>query len=734
MILKSDKECAELITFIEENEKLAWDIETTGLNVRKDEIIGFGVSNGEKGYYVAHKAYAKGKLHKLVSANMCVKVLNLLKSKNLITWNGSFDSRFTLHYFGVDLTMSIWSDGMLAKHTVEEEQPFRLKDVAKKLYGEDATEEQTLMKQSIKDNGGSSKEFYKADLDIMGNYCVQDCLLTYRIDSHYQSLIAKEGLTRFYHIDEVMPLYREVTIPMELKGVPLDMGLLRKAYGDIQDDLEKIEASIQSELVPLLEEFKAWYLWKDYPPSRTGLFAQEIADYNNWDTPMTKTGKYSLTAKTLKDVEESEWKSYLTSKNFMLSKEQITLIQMRMFKKSGLKYMFNLSSKHHLKKVFFEKLGEEPLSKTPTGLPQVNDDFLDLMAQKYDWVKSLRSYNKLIKLKGTYIERFLDREENGVFYPSFFQHRTVSGRYGSDLQQLPKAKDVGEPIVLKYVNLIRKFFIAGEGFKFIDVDYESLEPHVFAHVSGDQKLKDIFIKGHDFYSTIVITTEQLMDYSPDKKADNYLGKLNKAARDGGKPYALGIPYGMEDFALGLTLGIDQKQAQKKINGYLEGFPVLAKWMQDTDEQIRTKGYIKSEAGRIRHHKEAPAIYAAHGRYILNSLEVWKRFNENPKKYSSMKYLRKKYKNALDNGKNFQIQSLGASIVNRACIAIAREFKRTGIDGYICAQVHDQVISRVPEKHVERCKKSIQYLMENTYKISIPLKAPADVGDNFYDAH
>ena len=45
----------------------AFDVETTGLNVRKDTIIGFGISNGLKGFYFCHKYWEKGELKEALS-------------------------------------------------------------------------------------------------------------------------------------------------------------------------------------------------------------------------------------------------------------------------------------------------------------------------------------------------------------------------------------------------------------------------------------------------------------------------------------------------------------------------------------------------------------------------------------------------------------------------------------------------------------------------------------------
>ena len=85
----------------------AYDVETNGLDVRNGVIIGFGMSNGLKGFYFCHKYWDDGKLKEALSKEDCKKILMLLLSKQLIMWNGSFDIRFTYHYFGIDLTNSL---------------------------------------------------------------------------------------------------------------------------------------------------------------------------------------------------------------------------------------------------------------------------------------------------------------------------------------------------------------------------------------------------------------------------------------------------------------------------------------------------------------------------------------------------------------------------------------------------------------------------------------------------
>lgn len=326
----------------------------------------------------------------------------------------------------------------------------------------------------------------------------------------------------------------------------------------------------------------------------------------------------------------------------------------------------------------FDYLNEEPLSTTTKGAAQFNDDMIEYLSTKYSWASDLQAYNKLIKIKGSYIDRFLDGQEKGRYYFSYKQHGTISGRYGSDAQQLPRPQEDGNPIVLKYLNNIRKFFIAEEGRIFIDCDYESLEPHTFAHVSGDEGLRDIFRKNTDFYSTIAIATEGLSQYSAVKTDSNYLGKVDKNKRQQAKAYALGIPYGMGGYALGKSLNIPTEDAELLVEGYLSAYPKLKEWMEYSKKQAQTLGFVKSELGRVRHLPHVPKIYKKYGDKILDFKFRNMLQKKIPKEIVMGMYL--DYKNGINNARNFQIQSMAASIViGRLFVLIENLKKKESMD-------------------------------------------------------
>ena len=769
-----DKETLELLyNHIIDSDVIAVDTETTGLNPRKDKIIGWSVSGDEGvGFYLPTLVYNFDK-DELVeqfidgqsTEKISVKFLNLLKDKKLVFHNASFDVQFIKNYFGVDLLPDVWVDTGLLVHTVYEEgafgfgNPFGLKSIAimnQEALGLDveqaANEEQVELKQSIKDNGGSvtkaSFQIYKADLDILSKYASADTDLTLRICNLYLGKLRDEGLEKFFFEEEVMPIYREVTVPMEAMGVDIDMDLIEKTHKEITEDLAENKKIVMNSLLSD-SAAKKWVLdtanYK-FPVSNKGNWAMRLVE--RYSLPLAKsekTGKYSLTQKNIETLEDSPIKEFLlTGDESLLDEMEAARITLSLWKEYNDGDHINIQSKKHLGEIVFDYMGiEPPKGAGKSGRPKFDMDVVEGLSNKYSWADNLRIYNKLLKIKSTYVDRFRDRAEDGRYYFYFKQNGTVSGRYGSDAQQLPKPLEEGQdaPILMKYTNIVRAFLVAGEGRKVIDADYESLEPHCFASVSGDAKLQEIFNNGWDFYSYVAIQTEKMNEQvdrfpngvSADKKADNYLKKLDVVARNKAKAYSLGVAYGMEAFALKMSLDVDQKTAEGLIKGYLDGFPGLAKWRENSRRQVKDNGFIKNYVGRVRHLPRVKKIYSKFGDRMMD----WRfRKSLEPQfgKDEVMKVYRD-YRNGLNNCLNFQLQSLAAAVVNRAAVKINRKAKELGIDAICQAQVHDQLIINVAEKDAEMFAPYVQDIMEVTTQLpGVTLKAPPEIADNWKEGH
>src|SRR6056300_594017 len=752
----TDKETVNLlIQHIQESNVIAYDTETDSLNMRKGQIVGFSVSGDIGiGFYLPTMAWdhEKESLEELTIEGMgchaiAKKILPMLIGKKLVMHNASFDCRFTKNFYGVDLLSSLWVENQLLVHTVQEEGAgmgvFGLKPLAISIQehiGLDvekaANEEQIELKESIKRNGGQTTranyEIYKADMDILSKYAAADTDLTLRVCTYFLEKLKEENLEKFFFEDEVMPLYKEVTIPMEEMGVDLDMDLLKDTHERISKDLIENKQIVLDSLIAR-PEVKEWIVdtaLREFPPSNKGTWAQYLAMRYSLDLPKSeKTGKYSMGKKLIEELEDSPAKEYLlTGELDVLDEMEILRISMSLWKEKNDGEYINIQSKKHLGEIAFKYMGIKPLTQTNKGQDQFDMDMIVHLAKSgYTWAENLRIYNKLLKIKSTYIDRFIDGEEDGKYYFYFKQNGTVSGRYGSDAQQLPKPKEEGEdaPIIVKYTNIVRAFLVAGKGRKVIDSDYESLEPHCFASVTGDKKLQDIFNNGWDFYSTVAIQTENLEGVSPDKKADNYLKKLDPVKRNQAKAYSLGIAYGMDAYALGMTLGIPTKEAEKLVAGYLDGFPDLKKWRENSRRQVKDHGYIKNYVGRIRHLPKVKKIYEKFGERIMD----WRFRNELSDRYGKDQVLQvyRDYRNGLNNCLNFQLQSLAASVVNRAALKINRKAKEMNIDAVVQAQVHDQLIINIREDQAKEFAPIVQHIMEtNLILPGVTLKAPPNI--------
>lgn len=754
-LITNQKIFDEAVQHLHSYEVIAYDTETTGLNVRKDTVIGFGFTGAEReGYYLPLAVYdvADSRLNRYSDEcdSWSKQLLDILKTKKLVMHNASYDIRITFNNLKYNYLMSLHADTVLMEHTLNEEGPFGLKDLAEKYKVElgfddqDASnQEQLALKDSVLANGGkwlkTQKDIYKGNWEIIGTYCCADVDMTIRLYNFLSVRLKEEQLEQFFYTDEVMPLYKLVTIRMESKGVYIDMPKLQKLQAEIKEDITRLETEVVIALLATEagQQFAEQRLAEEFPVSNKGAFAQELCKLYDLPLPKLASGKYQITQKTMQNLRGvPEVTLFLTSGDATyLKTSDIQEIQKRLLIASeGTEHIINISSKQQLGRIVFDLMGIEPLTKTDKGAGQFNEDFIEHLAEQgMDWAKKLRVYNKLVKINGSYYERFLDQQENGVFYPSFKQHATTSGRFGSDLQQLPRPKDEDsqeDELVTKYNDSIRELFIAKPGYVFIDDDYESLEPRVFADDAGDQPLIDIFVKNLDMYSVVAIMAENIPDVSADKKADNFLKKVMPNKRQNAKAYALGIRYGMKAGKLSKSLNIEEKEAQQIINNYFKAFPGLKKAMDKYLAEVKTKGTVTSKFGRVRHLPEAKEIYRRFGDGILDYKKLGLISRKTGVGFNEIKDIRKKYNNLLNNALNFPIQSAATSIVNRSAIAMTKQFIEEKLDAWVSAQIHDELIISCKIEQMERVQQIVQDCMENTNKLAMPLIAIPTPAKNF----
>jgi DNA polymerase I-like protein with 3'-5' exonuclease and polymerase domains len=741
---------------LEKADIVAYDTETTGLNVRKVKVIGFSWSCTEgSGWYLPTYVWNKEKQEldgQPWALAVAPQFLSKLAEKRLIMHNASFDVRVTANFFKVNLIAALHADTQLMKHTLHEEGPFALKENAI-IYAAEigldsqdaANQEQLELEQNVKANGGSwtkeNKQMFKADLDILAKYAIADTDITLRLFNYFEEELKYQNLHDFFYVDEVMPLYKLVTIKMEHRGVHLDMPKLEQYLADIKVELEHTERSVVEAIMetPEAKEFVDTLLNEDYPLSG-GKMKQAICESLKLPLPKLASGKYQLNKKSLEPIEKSlpVIHSILagTFKGGPVTGFNFRAMQMELLL-ADQKYPINLASKDQLGKIVFGLMGIEPLSKTKTGKGQFNEDFVEHLAEKgFAWAKELRVFNKMNKIKSSYFDRFMEQQEDGIFYPTFQQHKTTSGRYSGDLQQLSRPLEEGaeDSRIIYYTNVLRALVLPKPGYIYIDDDYSSLEPCVFADDAGDQPLRDIFINGEDFYSKVAIMAKDVKGASADKKAPNFLKNTHPQLRQDAKGYSLGIRYGAKAGKVAQLLNISKEEAQEIIDNYFKAFPLLKQAMDKYLHEAKTKGTVTSKFGRVRHLPEVKELYMRHKDALLDYKALGRIAYKERITMDEAKKLRSKYNGLLNNALNFPIQSAATSIISRACIAMAREFLEKGLDAWVSAIIHDQAIVSVREDQKEQVAEIVQRCMEKTNLISVPLVAIPQFAYNMRDGH
>jgi len=790
-ILRDSESLNRLLDYLEdcEHDFVSFDIETNSNVEATARVIGIGVCcYVDEAFYIPLAEFDKTKnslisLHEPEFESGFVKeLLQTLLRKKLIMHNGVFDIVTMWRRYGIDLTPALHADTILMKHTVDEERPFGLKDLAIRYQAqlglpgnEAANQEQLDLKASVISNGGKwtkeQKDIYKGDLTLIGKYCCADVDISLRMFDFLEQRMETEGFLDFFYNQEVMPLYREATIPMKQHGVFIDIeyfkGLEKDLERGIMELTNKVFDQIEDDIQPLVREM----LDKKIKETRTGKFAEGVLQYYELPVPSNKkTGKPTLAKSALQSLKLTypdhvalEW--LLHSPNLVEVEEEVEFeekitvdgeeqtqiikkkvkskvpdpndpgpklpskvvyaIKKKLFveDKPDLPHVFNLASSQQLSWLLFDKYKCEPKSYSrQTEAPSVDQDSLEF----YDhlpFMKDLIHLKKEEKLLSTYVKPILEKHIDGWLYPSMLQFGTTSGRYscagGLNLQTLPRDD-----------KRVKRGFISPPGYKVVNADFSSLEPRIFSWVSGDPGLKGVWIKGLDLYSQIAIDVFGLEGVSARETDENYLKKVAPEERQKVKEFALAVPYGANAWRIAGLTKVHPKEAEGWINKYLESYPMLSDYMQNQELQARGQGFVTSQFGRTRHLPEAKEMFKKFGPNIYNKRSMTKRYGD----FGESQYY--KYRNLMNNSKNSPIQMTAAHVCNVAMIKLARAFKKHNIDGWIALQVHDEITCIVREHQADLAARLLKDAMENndiTRQIDIPIVAEPIISTNFAEA-
>ena len=393
-------------------------------------------------------------------------------------------------------------------------------------------------------------------------------------------------------------------------------------------------------------------------------------------------------AEVLADMEITGIKvdvNYLTNVELEL-KEKLEEKEKEIYELSGVE--FNIMSPSQLSKVLFEDLAIPYPKKVKDNKYSTSKDILDKIIDFHPIVSKILEYRTLAKLYTNYaVGLKAEVREDGRIHTIFTQTLTRTGRLSSispNLQNIPARAE--------YSALIRKAFVPDENSKILSSDYSQVELRIFASMSKATNLINAFVNNEDIHTRTAADIFKVDMFS-----------VTKDMRRTAKAVNFGILYGISSFGLSEDLGIDVKTAKKFIDDYLETYPGIRDFQAKEIADAYANGYVRTLMNRKR---------------VIEELK-----NKNYMIRSSGERM------AL----NTPIQGTAADILKKAMVEIYREFNKRNLKSKMLIQVHDELVFNVLDTELDEVSEIVRDIMENTFKIDVPLKVDIEIGNNWYEA-
>jgi len=560
----------------------------------------------------------------------------VFRRSRLLFQNSIYDIRQLAHH-GYEIPFeNLAHDTLLLHHAVSPELPHNLGFIVS-IYGETPYWKSTLLGRS-----GSILDIPNGELR---RYNARDCVVLHQVLPGLLEDVCEQGTERVY-IDESLKLVEPI-IAMTDAGIKLDKNKLAYARKKLNKQIEEIEDELKR-LGNLPDQFN---LASD-EDLRLFLFGivgrkfirakEKLATKSRNDTKVYRD--LSAVVRVAEDTKPlydngRQGRKTATGK-LSVNKQGLLSLQLQLQNR--------LEKLQHLKKA---KPDEEKAINT-----------------LLTWLDRFYEYRRLQKLYSTYTS-FPVGQDSRV-RSNFLIHGTATGRLSSsspNLQNIP-AKD----------KLIRRCFVAEDGYTLLKRDYSNLEVRILAYASGDEDLIALIERGVNIHDENV----RILFPEVDEKHKKY-----DLTRRAAKIFQFGrIQYGGSDREiyekiilevpkLGLTFA-GFKQAVRR---WFEHYRTLAEYQERLRSDVLSTRRVSNAFGRVR---------------TLMGSDV----------------------DIVKEGLNFPIQSTAASIINRAMIDMYQWMKKSGTKARLVLQIHDELILEVPNEDLKRVDARLKKYMEQKHHL------------------
>ena len=352
------------------------------------------------------------------------------------------------------------------------------------------------------------------------------------------------------------------------------------------------------------------------------------------------------------------------------------------------KQEFNLNSPLQLRKILYEEKKLTPGKKNKTG-PSTDAATLEKIKDQWpEFIEPLLEYREVEKLRSTYGEGLLGVVgSDSRIHATFNQTVARTGRLSSDqpnLHNIPVRSEQGK--------VFRTAFVPRKNCEFLVADYNQIELRCIAHLANDPGLIDAFNKNIDIHN---VTAANVFGVDADKVTSDQRSKA--------KMISYGLAYGMEAYGLAQRLAIGVSEASEILDAYFAAFPRVKKYMDETVEEARKRGYTETLFGRRR---AIPEL-------------------QNP----NFRIRQIGERQAMNSG----IQGLAADIFKVAIVRLDQALEAGGFESRLVLQVHDEVIVEAVRSEHEKVETLVRDSMMQAAKLAVPLEVNLAWGDSWASA-
>ncbi|MEK6250579.1 MAG: DNA polymerase I [Actinomycetota bacterium] len=363
--------------------------------------------------------------------------------------------------------------------------------------------------------------------------------------------------------------------------------------------------------------------------------------------------------------------------------EQIAKLESEIHKLAG--HEFTIGSPQQVAQVLFEELELTRKRRGKTGF-STDARVLAQIRDEHKIVPKIESWRELTKLKSTYLDTLPDLidADTGRIHTTFNQAATTTGRLSStnpNLQNIPIRTELGRPL--------RSCFVAERGARLLSADYSQVELRVLAHVADEPVLKEIFEAGDDVHAATAAEVFSI----PREEVD--VGQRSKA-----KMVNFGIVYGLTGFGLADRLAIPQAEGEEFVARYLERFPAVRAFREETIERAQADGYVTTLMGRRRPIPELRSGQVQ-TRRLGERLAV-----------------------------NTVIQGTAADIIKVAMVRCHVALGEADLKARLILQIHDELLFEGPPGEMEGAEELVSREMCRAYDLDPPLEVDIGVGKDW----